>query len=208
MGQVDEMIQSLVRDLKPVAPGRALWFRAALWFSGALGSATLVAFLFHWRADLAQAMQTLRVLCQLFIFAVALTTSAVIVFRLALPGYTVPGGWKLAPVGVAAAIGFALSTTWGGLERLAWGGSHCSVVLLAVGFIPGLLMVMALRGLAPVNLSRTGMMVGLVCGLSGALGLVFHCSSGESLHLFAYHLLPIAVLTWVGAKAGHLVLRW
>ena len=73
---------------------------------------------------------------------------------------------------------------------------------------PGMPLAPLVRMLAPVNLARTGLYVGLLSGAIGAFGYAFHCHENYLTVVAAYYTLAIVQMGILGAVLGPRLLRW
>jgi hypothetical protein len=81
-------------------------------------------------------------------------------------------------------------------------GWSCIKGCCLLGFLPWVLMVFILSRNASLRPFWTGLWAGLSAFLLGAFAIQLHCPSWEAGHMFAAHLLPVAVLTFPAAWAG------
>lgn len=80
------------------------------------------------------------------------------------------------------------------------------VALLAVPTF--ILLSIVVRMLAPVNLTRTGLYVGLLSGAVGAFAYAFHCHESYLTIVSTYYTLAIVQMGVLGALLGPRLLRW
>jgi len=94
-------------------------------------------------------------------------------------------------------------------EGLAPSGVKCSLDILFLSTLPGVLLFFLLRKGAPVQISLVGANTGLCCAMLGAFALQFSCPSNLDIHLLVWHLLiPFAVLFSFGAWLAQKFLKW
>lgn len=95
-----------------------------------------------------------------------------------------------------------------GLEPEFWGGYVCGIEIVAIGLVLATLLVFRIKKSAPTRLAATGFFVALATFGFSALALQFTCSSDIATHLLSWHLLPVFIMTMVGAKIGSRILKW
>jgi hypothetical protein len=70
------------------------------------------------------------------------------------------------------------------------------------------ILAVAMRRLAPTNLTRTGACVGLLAGGMGAVGYALHCHDDMVAFVAFSYTLAILEMTLLGAVLGQRILRW
>lgn len=78
-----------------------------------------------------------------------------------------------------------------------------ALAALAFGILLG-----SVRRLAPTDLRRTGMFIGMLAGSIGALGYCLHDQDGSAVFGATVYLAVIAAMTTLGSVLGPRVLRW
>jgi hypothetical protein len=139
---------------------------------------------------------------------------ALIVRRLATPGAPL----KAAPWIAIAVIAVMLSLGAGQLigaapaERIGlWLGRTwkvCSPLILLLSVPIYAALIVALRALAPVNLTRTGAAAGFTAGALAATLYGLHCPEQGAAFVVTWYSLGIVAATALGALAGRRLLRW
>ncbi len=140
--------------------------------------------------------------------------SAVLVARLARPGVDVHHAALAvaAPLvalwGLAAAVLFAAAPA----ERMplvmgsSWSSCPLNIALLS---LPALVLLLgAVRTLAPTRLRLAGAATGLLAGALGTLAYLLHCPELEAPFLAIWYVLGMATPAVIGAVIGPRVLRW
>jgi len=102
---------------------------------------------------------------------------------------------------------------WGGAhsfnEGLSPTGIRCSLDILFLSVLPGIVVFILLRKGAPTKISFVGLNIGLCCAMLAAFALQFSCPSNLPVHLLVWHLLvPFTVLSSIGAWIGRMLLKW
>jgi hypothetical protein len=93
-----------------------------------------------------------------------------------------------------------------GVKISPW-GVRCASIAAIVGIGAMAAFTVALRRAVPVASRLRGAVLGAAAGAWAGLAVFAFCPSGEHQHLLAGHLLPIIVLTLVGAAATPRLLR-
>ena len=140
--------------------------------------------------------------------------SAVLVARLARPGVDVRRAVQAvaAPVvalwALAAAVLFAAAPD----ERMplvmgsSWSSCPLNIALLS---LPALVLLLsAVRTLAPTRLRMAGAATGLLAGALGTLAYLLHCPELEAPFLAIWYVIGMATPAVIGAVIGPRVLRW
>jgi len=211
---MNDLIERLVADLRPVARGTVLR-RIAVGAGVGLGVSTiLMLVILGPRQDFFSALSTqvywLKSGYALLLAACALWAVA----RLSRPAGegTTPGLAAIALVSLLA--GFALSELAAAPEalrnELILGKSAlvCPwlIALLAAPVLAGLFW--AIRGLAPTHLRAAGFAAGLMGGAVGAWVYAFHCPKSAVPFIALWYTAGIAIAGAAGLVLGPRLLRW
>jgi hypothetical protein len=211
---LDQLVESLVADLTPVADPPVAQRLAIGLGAGLTLSVALVGLVLGFRPDMHTATLTMMFWIKLAyvsgIGAIALWA----VERLARPG--VPTGnlllWLLVPtLGVAAlAVTQLINGPAEAREHLIMGFSAAAAPwrILVAALPPLVGLAWAVRGLAPTRLVFSGAMVGLAAGGFGAASYAMHCQESTAPFLFIWYSLGVIACGAVGAVLGPRVLRW
>lgn len=140
--------------------------------------------------------------------------SAALVARLARPGVDtrraaqVAAAPLLALWGLAAVVLLAAAPA----ERMplvmgsSWSSCPLNIALLS---LPALVLLLAaVRTLAPTRLRQAGAATGLLAGALGTLAYLLHCPELEAPFLAIWYVLGMAIPAVIGAVVGPRVLRW
>ena len=166
------------------------------------------------RADLADAMGTVRFLAKLVIAASLGLAALGLAFRIGRPGAETRG-WALAllfaPALLAAGVAIELMTVpadeW--MTKLVgrnWAYCLTFIPLLALGPLACLLA--AMRGGAPGNPALAGAAAGLAASGIAAVLYATHCTDDSPLFVATWYTIATLVMTAAGALAGSRLLRW
>jgi hypothetical protein len=148
-----------------------------------------------------------------FVVSTALVGFAVML-RLAQPGRAVGrASWLLGAPAAAvwlAAAATLVSAPPSERSTLIFGGTALVCPWLIAGFsLPSfLLLLLALRSLAPTNLRAAGAVAGLLAGALGASVYQFHCPELAAPFLGIWYVLGMLIPAAIGALVGPRVLRW
>lgn len=212
--RTDELIVALARAAHPVRPLARPSVRLVLWTAAVIPLTALTAVLIGLRRDVLVAMT------EPVFMAIAATTlataliSAASALVLSIPGAERSMLQRTQPVLMAGLWALALVAllTIGGdaLKRLLLWPLHwvCVIEIAALGIVPAWTLFAMVRRGAPLRRSWTGALAALAALALGAAATQFICPLDDPAHQFVGHLLPVAVLSMVGALAGHRYLNW
>ena len=212
--KIDQLIDSLASDVKPVprhAVGRRLAIGVVI---GALVSTTLVLASLGMRPDLGIAMHGFAFWMK---WSYTLSLSAIAIYATARLARPDPGRlralWLIAiPVSLLAGVGVMELMHTPSSEWLAmWLGrswSKCPwlVVGLAMPIFIGLLW--SFRRLAPTRLRAAGAAAGLAAGAFAATVYCLHCPEVSAIFVLTWYTLGILLAASFGALVGPRLLRW
>ena len=212
--KTDDLIAVLSRQAEavdPRAPVRRLLLASLLGVAAALP-------LMLWRLginpDLATDMQVPMFWIKWGFVAVVAGASAVLVARLARPGVDARRAAQAvaAPLvalwGLAAVVLLAAAPA----ERMplvmgsSWSSCPLNIVMLSLpAFV---LLLAAMRTLAPTRLRLAGAATGLFAGALGTLAYLLHCPELAAPFLAIWYVLGMAIPAVIGAAIGPRILRW
>ena len=214
MKRTDDMIEALVRDLRPT-PRRALERRFALGVLPTLAvSLALMLAILGLRVDMAQAV-TLPVFWIKSAYNALLALAAFTAARhLARPDGSQGRFFRLAAIIVATMAMIAaiqlLSSPEEIYPALIFGSSalHCPFLILAfaVPVLAGNFWV--LRGAAPADLRLAGFIAGIASGAAGAWVYSWFCTENGMPFVLIWYSLGILMAGLIGAFLGPRLLRW
>lgn len=209
----EELIDSLVINLRPVRPLRTLRVYAAC-----CGVQIVVAFvaakIFGVGTESLSRLGQPAYLAIVAALAVSSAAATFVAVRSAIPGRGVRHASAvfllLVPLLLATAVW--LTSPWGG-TWLGWvqllaDGKTCVGRITVVAALPWLASLLILRRLAPVREYATGMFIGLSAFLIGALAVQMACGVTDTYHLIFAHYLPTATgVLAVGLISGAFLRR-
>ncbi|TAX72603.1 DUF1109 family protein [Rhizobium leguminosarum] len=214
MRETEDVIDSLVRDLKPV-PRHALERRFALAILPALAvSLLLMLILLGLRTDMAKAL-----MLPVFWIKSAYNGLLAIAAFAAVYRLSRPDGSEGRFFGIAAAIILALAvmaviqlalSPAASYPVLVLGSSalHCPLLIFAFAMPILIANTWVLRGGAPSNLGVTGFIAGIAAGASGAWVYSWFCTENGLPFVTLWYSLGILLTGAIGALLGPRLLRW
>jgi hypothetical protein len=197
MKDTDQLVDSLVGDLEPVAVSRDLWLPVALWFLGStlyvMAASQLIGPI---RPNALEQLHTVpRYAVEIALGLAALATVAVAAFRSAIPGrLTALFGRVALTLAAIWGAGFLVALVSPALEPSMLGKrGHCYLETFVYATPPLLVALWWQRRhycLAPV---RSALLVGLVAGGLPGLYMQIACMY-QPMHGLAFHLGPALVV--------------
>lgn len=206
-------IGRLVWHLGPVTRLSSPSRRTALWLIGALPSVAAMVHFFSIRPDLSVKALEIGFVLELgaaFVTAIVAAWSA---FAMTVPGYD--RRYLIWPIGLASAwmasllgpcIRDVMAHGWTGIRFEAdW---VCLPMIAVLGAWPAVLLAVMLQRGAPLAPVRTIAMGAFASAALGDVGLQLFHVQDESLAVFVWQLGSALLLSWLAARAGHLILKW
>ena len=207
-----QLIDLLVKDLKPEWP----FNRVVLLAMGVGVLIASFAFLIGvgFRADIAEAMRSWRVLLKFVLTGTLAVSMTGLLSNLGRPNGAIEGwglGAATAPVMLVCAIAIELVTEpeakW--LARLVGHNSRtCLTVIPLLSVGPLLCFFAALRTGAPRAPGFAGAVAGVAASGIGATFYAANCTDDSPLFLATWYPLAILLVSAMGCFGGRLVLRW
>lgn len=210
---IDDLIDGLASDLKPVRPRRVM--RGSMWVAaGWLGVGAALIVLFGGRTGLAAGAMPPLSMLTFWLTAAASVAAAWSALRMGLPGVGRDyGGWRWA-VGALLALPLAALFVFFGDSHASAETAHrgFDIHCLAQGVVSGLgvgaALFLWLRAGAPTSPTRAGWVIGIAAGAAGATIIALLCSSDDLVHITLWHASAVPF----SAIAGRLILprflRW
>ncbi|MGE3795866.1 MAG: NrsF family protein [Dehalococcoidia bacterium] len=206
----DDLITSLVRDLRPVRPLDLPLVRLRRWLVIAIAAVVMGVAAFGLRRDASAALGEWQLPVDSVMLALVAGLSAAAALRLSVPGERAPSQ----AVSVVLALGWLGSLWWAswhtgglapgpGLARvLGGGGWWCSVQQALIGAAcGGVLLAMVNRGVA-LERGRVAALIALSAAAAGAMTSEWTCASSGPLHLLVWHAGGAALFVVTGSAAG------
>jgi len=209
----DQLIDTLVADVKPVRRLLDPMQRAALWVAVALVCVSLGLLHFGVRRDIATAWYQVTFVLRLVLLASTMWLSVIAAFRLAVPGRDTRAWSRWWPIiGLAALVALAAGEVVTGMlfgdagsPFRAW---TCVRKVAFTGTVPAILAVALIQRAAAVEPKWTALLGVLAAGAAGALTSELACPIRAPMHIMLWHVLPVALSAGIGAMVGSLLLAW
>jgi len=212
--KTDDIIESLVGDLKPV-PRNALWRRFALGLVPALGLALLLMLaILGLRVDMPDVLMLPVFWIKSAYNALIAVAALLAVFRLSRPDGSEGRFFGLLALVFAAMTAIAaiqLMMAPAGSSRVLILGSsalHCPLLIFGFAMPVYAGVVWALRRAAPSDLRLTGFVAGIAAGAAGAWVYSWFCTENGMPFVLIWYSLGILLTGALGVLAGPRLLRW
>jgi hypothetical protein len=209
----DQLVQSLVSDLRPV-PRAAIVLRLAIGATvGAATSVFLLMLLIGSRPDLAMVIQSTRFWSKAGYMLATAGISLLVAARLARPGSNTRLMWLL-PIPLLVYLPAAIlelsrtePTNWVPL-LLGYGWQLCTwlVLILSIPIYIGLWW--AFRSFAPTRMEAAGAVTGLCASAIAGVVYCLHCPTDTAVFALTWYTLAFAIAAIVGRLFGHRLLHW
>lgn len=211
--KTDQFINMLSANLEPADRGktsRLLAVAVVLGLTMAIAAAWLVL---GFRADYF-APDAVVFLCVKLLFA----GSAAVLAGFYLIKSARPGSDRKIPFAVALPFAAIVLLAIASLSLAP--GSHwkemvlhdewleCLISIPFIAVVPFAVLIWAVRQAAPINLVRTGTLIGLVAGSISAIGYALHCGADSLPFVATWYGGTIALCALAGAGLGPRLLRW
>lgn len=212
--RTDELIVELARSAGPVRPLPSPSIRLARWTAITTPLIALAVVVIGPRADVVTAMS------QPAFLAIALATigtallSAASALVLAIPGAERSPWQRVAPLIAGSAwvlaLVYLLTVEAAAIARVLRWPFHwaCLIEIVGLGLMPGWALFAMLRRAAPLQRAWSGALATLAAVAISAAATQFICPVDDPAHQFVGHLLPVVVLSMLGAIAGQRFLHW
>ena len=200
--KTDDLIATLARDVAPVRPLVSPAIRLAGWLSVAFAGAAAGIWVFGARPDAVDLLQRPDSLVTAILAVGTTTFAAAAALVLAIPGaerspvlraaaMTLVTVWAIVLVGAAArsGVGVAGDVHW----------PICFVRVVAIGFLPALVLVVMIRRALPLRLSWTSGLTATAAMGIAAGAIQFICPIDNPAHALLGHFAPIVVLGAIAA---------
>jgi hypothetical protein len=213
--RTDELIAVLAGNAAPVPPGRARRRLLAACAVGLIGAALLV-FGSHILPvhDLSTVVMTAPFWMKPAYTAWLAVGAFMLVDGAGRPGAKAGAGQMVMGAALAAIVGLAainLILTEPALRMQAVMGASARFcpIAIVISAIPAFVVVMlALRAMAPTRLTRAGLAAGLLAGGVGATVYALWCRETTAAFVAVWYTLGIFACGGIGALLGPLLLRW
>lgn len=212
--KTDDLISLLSTNVEPVDHRQIVRNLGMAVVAGAVVAVATVLFVLGPRAGLTTAATFVPALLKAAVTVIILVPASIYLIRLARPGEerrTLGTSVALPFIGVMllAILGltFTPSSHWNAMI-LGDRWLECLISIPLIAIVPFVVIVWAVRQMAPTDLARTGAFAGLVAGCLSAIGYALHCVD-DSVPFFAlWYGGTIALCTLAGWRLGPKLLRW
>ena len=212
--RTDELIVALARAAHPVRPLPRPSLRLARWTAAIVPLTAVAAVAIGLRADVSSAIAEPAFIAVAAATIATALISAASALVLGIPGAERSIAHRALPLLMGGlwtlALGVLLARGGDPLQRLLVWPLHwlCVIEITALGIVPALALFTMLRRAAPLRRYWSAALATLAAVAIGAAATQFICPLDDPAHQLIGHLLPVAVLSMLGAVAGHRYLNW
>ncbi|WP_026792372.1 NrsF family protein [Pleomorphomonas oryzae] len=210
--QTDDLINLLAKDAH-VRVRFGHIFRIALAI-GVVISAVLLLSTLGIRKNMAEMIETPRVLFKLGLTLLLAITATRLAFLIGKPGVSLRSAalTLLLPlsallIGIAAELSVVPAAAWGASVEGRY-SSFCLFFVPTLSIAPLAAILYSIRQGAPQNPGLAGAVAGLAAGGIAAAIYAWHCPDDSPLFLATWYSIGILVVTAAGSLIGRRVLRW
>jgi len=212
--KTNDLIDFLSTNVEPVRRGQVTRTISVALLVGAAAAFTAMFFALGVRSNL-ETPNALTHLALKLVFTLAL----VLLTSLGLLRLVRPGGERTTPVALAAlplvVIMLLAALSLGATPRAHWERTivgdrllECILSIPIIAIVPFVVVIWAVRRMAPTDLTRTGALAGLVAGGISATAYALHCTDDSLPFVAIWYGATILLCTLVGAALGPRLLRW
>jgi hypothetical protein len=210
----DRLIRELAADARPVRRLAPLRWRVLGWLALAAVSLALVLMMMGVRRTLGDNLDRVDFALETVLLIVTAISAAIGALLVSVPGRErsaaarwiplVAGAstilWAAGEIAVAAAMGAPADRV-----GFAW---HCIYKTASVAAVPGIVLFVMVRRAAPMYAARAGLLALLATAAVGVIGANIICPYDRPVHMFVWHVAPIALFAALGGALGAWLLRW
>jgi len=211
--QTDELVQSLVSELRPVPRAAILLRLLAGATAGSALSAVLLILLVGARPDLAAVARSFGFWAKTFYMIATAGISLLVAARLARPGSNPKLLWLLPvplliylPAGISELARTAPSDWLPMLLGHGWQACTWLVLGLSLPIYAGLWW--AFRAFAPTRMEAAGAVTGLCASAISAVIYCLHCPTDTAVFALFWYTLAFAIAAILGRAFGRRLLHW
>jgi hypothetical protein len=209
----DRLVERLVAEMKPVRRLLDPAQRAAVWTAVALVCVLLGVLYFGLRRDFATAWHNVGFLLRAGLLLATMWLAVVTAFRLSVPARGEGAWtrwWPIVALGALMSIAAAelVAGAMFGQAGSPLRGWTCVRKVAFVGAVPAAMVLILIHRAAALEPRWTALLGVLAAGAAGALTSELACPIGAPMHIFLWHVMPVALSAGVGAMAGSLLLAW
>ena len=204
----DELIGSLVRDMRPVKRSSRPSVLFAQWIAFGLLYLAVGVFLIGTRNDLAQMWREPSfVVHTLIVFSVTVL-AAFAAFKVSFPGREKGLLTASSVLALAAWLAWLVTSLLIASEPHAGLGWKCLRNIIVLALPLGLLTYSMMNRGAPLQTSTAGWLAALSAAAAADLATRFICRNDHAFHALTWHFIPVLVLGFTGVLVGRFVFRW
>jgi hypothetical protein len=206
--RTDELIVSLARSARPVVPIDSPSIRLARWTLGTALVMTLAVIAIGPRTNVLIAAAQPVFLGLAIVTVCTALLSAASALTLAIPGAERSPWQRVLPLVAGSAwilaLVYLLSVEGAAMARLLQWPVHvaCLLEIAGLGVMPGWALFAMLRRAAPLQRAWSGALATLAAVALSAAATQFICPIDDPAHHLVGHVLPVIVLSMLGAIAG------
>ena len=212
--KTDELIVELARSAGPVRRLPSPSIRLARWTAATVPLMVLAVLVIGPRKDVMAAISAPAFLAMAMVTLSTALLSAASAFVLAIPGAERSWWQRALPLlagGVwTLALWYLLTIEGAAVVRLLAWPVHvtCLIEIAGLSLVPGWALFAMLRRAAPLQRAWSGALAALAAAAIAAAATQFICPVDDPAHQLVGHLLPVMVLSLLGAIGGQRYLNW
>lgn len=214
MNSNEKLIQALSEDIQPVTPPQPLVVRLIKWAVPSLLCGMIGFFTLGFREEIFMNMSSIRFIIENILILIAGICMATAAFISSIPGY------KVLPVIILAVIS---SVIWAGIFLVSGNsiqgnlistevqnsrGMLCTMDVILLAVIPGIIIFIMLKRTAATHLGWTGSFAVVSIASIAALSSRFLCHNMDPTHLIVWHFMPVVIMGFIGILLGKKLLKW
>jgi hypothetical protein len=206
--RTDDVIHSLVAELRPVRRLRGVGWRGIAWGAFALAGVCLGAIALGAGPNLPRKLAHPSFVAENAALLILFAVSAWSAFQLSVPGVDRrPLARALPAIGLVAWF-LLLVVRLAGAEAapLDQAGWNCIRRLVWLAAAPAAVAFLMLRRAAPLRPGWAGLHAMLSAGALGVAGMQALCKHDDPAHILSWHLVPVLIVALLGLAIGRLLL--
>ncbi len=211
--QLDDVIDSLVADCRPVRPLRPPLVRAGLWLAFSMGLVLAITLLRGARPGVALDLERPETLLGFAAALLTAATAAIATFHVGVPGRS--RAWALLPLPALliwlGSLGWGCLTDWirRGPDGLALGHSvECLEAIVITSLPLGLILMIMVRHAGLVRPRMTAVLGTLSVSALASAGVTFFHDADTAMMVLIWHMGTIGLLTLASWLGGDRVFAW
>jgi hypothetical protein len=212
--KTDDLIVQIAADARPVRVLPAPSVRFARWALAMVAFVALGVVMIGLRPDVSSAIGDPAFIVRLLTTVLAALLAAASAFAMSVPGAERSPIQHLLPLAAlsAWAVFLLVLLTGGGnpsQRLLAWPINWpCGVKITGLAIVPGCALFAMLRRAAPLRPTWNAVLAALAAAALGAAATQFSCPVDDPAHQLVGHVLPVVILSILGALAGRRSMDW